>query len=52
MRVGTGSAVEHAEGLVEKVNRGKYKITKDGSDLITDERIVDVPDPELEDSEK
>ena len=41
-----------AGGLVEKVDRGMYQITKDGSDLITDERIVDIPDPKNDMSEE
>jgi len=38
-----------AGGLVEKVDRGKYRITETGVDVLVDEKILDIPDPESED---
>jgi|GEM_PF-5017836 len=37
-----------AGGLVEKVDRGMYRITKTGSDITIGDRILDIPEPEVE----
>ena len=37
-----------AGGLVEKVDRGMYRITRTGVDVLENEKILDIPDPENE----